>query len=158
MELRRYRPDDAAATWRVFYDAVHRTAAADYSPEQIAAWAPDDADLDAWRARRAASWTIVAVVDGRVAGFSDLTDDAVLDMLFVHPDAARRGVARALVDAVVAEARHRGVARLTVRASRTARPAFERFGFVVDAERPDNEVRGIVVPNFAMHLDLPPTG
>ncbi len=156
MQLRPYTPADAEATLRVFHDAVHRTASIDYTPEQITAWAPEDIDLAAWDARRRASWTVVAVIDGHVVGFSDLTDDAVLDMLFVHPDAAGRGVARALVDAVLAEARCRSQPRVTARASRTARPAFERLGFTVDGERPHNEVRGVVVPNFDAHIDLLP--
>ena len=75
-------------------------------------------------------------------------------MLFVHPDASRRGVARALVTAVLNEARRRGLNRVTTRASRAARPAFQRFGFVVDRENLDNTVRGVTVPNVDMHIDL----
>ena len=41
-----------------------------------------------------------------------------------------------------------------IHASRAARPAFERFGFVVDAENPQNMVRGVCVPNYDMHSDL----
>ena len=84
-----------------------------------------------------------------------LTDDGVLDMLFVHPDAGGQGVARMLVEAVLGEARRRGLARVSTHASRTARPAFERLGFVVDRENVDNTTRGVRVPNFDMHLDLP---
>ncbi len=96
----------------------------------------------------------MAVVDGRVVGFSDLVDGAVLDMLFVHPDAGGRGVAKALVGAVLEHARQIGSERIETQASRSARPAFERFGFVVDAVQPDNRVRGVTVPNVRMHIDV----
>lgn len=71
-----------------------------------------------------------------------------------HLDFGRRGVARALVTAVLEEARRRGLNRVTTRSSRAARPAFQRFGFVVDRENLDNTVRGVTVPNVDMHVDL----
>ena len=153
--LRPYRDTDAEPTWQVFHAAVRVAAAADYTPEQLEAWSPDLVDLEAWGRRRAAAWTVVAVAGESVVGFSDLTDDGVLDMMFVHPDAGGRGVGRQLVEAVLGEARRRGLTRVVTHASRTARPAFERLGFVVDRENPDNSTRGVRVPNFDMHLDLP---
>ena len=153
--LRPYRDTDAEPTWQVFHAAVRVTAAADYTPEQVEAWSPDEVDLEAWGRRRAAAWTVVAVQRERVVGFSDLTDDGVLDMLFVHPDVGGRGMARMLVEAVLEEARRRGVSRVVTHASRTARAAFERLGFVVDRENAENWTRRVRVPNYDMHLDLP---
>lgn len=152
--VRAYRPGDAEATWEAYWRAVRGTAARDYSPDQVAAWAPDPVDLAAWNERRLGAHTFVATIEGRVVGFADIRDDGLLDMLFVHPDAGGRGVARALVDAVIERARELGLTRLHTHASRTARPAFERFGFVVDRANPDNWIRGQNLPNYEMHLDL----
>lgn len=152
--LRPYRDSDAEQTWRVFHAAVRTTATADYTAEQVTAWSPDEVDLDVWGRRRGQAWTIVAVAEDRVVGFSDLTDDGVLDMLFVHPEFGGLGVARSLVTAVLQEARRRGFARVETHASRTARPAFERFGFLVVKENPDNMTRGVRVPNFDMVMNL----
>ena len=158
VEVRGYRsPDDASATFQTFRAAVTRTASADYAPEQIAAWAgPETTHLLAWDARRAAATTLVAETDGRVVGFTDLLEDGLVDMLFVPPDAGGRGVARLLVERIRQEARRRGLERLHTHASRTARPVLEHLGFRVVAERPDNRVRGQVVPNTAMACDLSP--
>ena len=153
--LRPFRDSDAGSTREVFEAAIRGTAAAYYTPEQIDAWCPATHDPQAWAAARARAWTIVAEVDDRVVGFSDLRDDGELDMLFVAPEAGGRGVARALVAEVLAEARRRQLSRVTTRASRAARPAFERFGFVVDRPNEKNIVRGVAVPNFEMHIDLP---
>ncbi|WP_380163941.1 GNAT family N-acetyltransferase [Jannaschia sp. R86511] len=153
--LRAYAPADAAATYGVFRAAVRRTALSHYTEAQVEAWAPDDVNLDRWARRRAEAWTVVAVDDDRVVGFADLTDGGELDMLFVHPDAARRGVAHALVATVTAEASRRGLRRVDVRASRVLQPLLERLGFVVDVDRPGNRTRGEVLANAAMHLDLP---
>jgi putative acetyltransferase len=155
--IRRYEAADAAGTWRVFHAAVHGTASRDYTPEQIQAWAPPSVDEARWQARRSAAHTYVACLDETVVGFSDFTDDGLLDMLFVHPDAGGRGVARALVTRIIHEASAAGHQRLRVHASLTARPAFERLGFTVDATRLV-EVRGQRLRNFAMSIAVKPAG
>jgi putative acetyltransferase len=132
-----------------------QTASADYKPEQIAAWVGgDEPDLSQWDARRLAARTFVAVAGERTAGFADLLDDGLVDMLFVHPDFGRQGIARLLVDAVKREALRGGLSTLRVYASRTARPALEHFGFWVVAFRPHNLVGGQIVPNYEMQCDL----
>jgi putative acetyltransferase len=154
--VRPYRsPADAEGTYAAYRSAITRTAAADYEPDQIAAWAgAAEVDLSRWDARRAAAHTFVAVAEGRIAGFADFLDEGLLDMLFVHPDFGRRGVARLLVDRVQHEAAAAGLSTLRTYASRTARPAFERFGFWVVVARPDNVVDGHVVPNYEMRATL----
>lgn len=155
--IRRYKAADAGDTWRVFQAAVHGTASHDYTREQIRAWAPLAVDEARWQRRRSASHTYLARLDGAVVGFSDFTDDGLLDMLFVHPDAGGRGVARALVTHVLREAAAAGHHRLQVHASLTARPAFERFGFAVDATRLV-EIHGQELQNFDMSIALEPDG
>ena len=66
---------------------------------------------------------------GRIAGFSDLEPDGHIDMLYVHPDFQRRGVARALLKHVEEAAQTSGLRRLYTEASITARPIFETTGF-----------------------------
>jgi putative acetyltransferase len=155
-ELRAYRsPDDAAATFGVFQAAIRQTASAVYRPDQIEAWAgPAQTDLDHWDARRVRGLTLVAELGGEVVGFTDLQSDGLVDMLFVHPGAGGRGVARTLLTAVQHEARRRGLTALHTFASRSAQPAFERLGFAVVADRPDTTVRGVVVPNAEMRCVL----
>lgn len=120
----------------------------------MAAWAPDEVDADRWARRRTAAWTLVAVNDEQVVGFADLTDAGELDMLFVHPDHAREGVATHLLTAVVTEAKHRGLSRVEVRASRVLRPLLERLGFVLDEDNPANRIGDQVLANARLHLTL----
>ncbi|WP_125774921.1 GNAT family N-acetyltransferase [Antribacter gilvus] len=157
IDVRRYQPSDAERTLDVFRAAVRRTALPYYSEEAVLAWAPDDLDLEIWARRRRAAHTFCAHDDALVVGFSDIRADGVLDMLFVHPDHGGIGVARRLVTTVIAEAEAMGLTRIETHASRAARPAFERFGFVVDRLNDSNWVGGQNVPNYDMHLDLLPT-
>lgn len=155
--VRAYELGDAEPTWVAYFRAVRETAVKDCSPSQVAAWAPEMIDLGAWNERRLTVHTYVATTEKGVVGFSDVTDSGLLDMLFVHPEAGGRGIARALVGAVVGKAGELGLSRLCTHASRTARPAFERFGFEVDRANDDNWIRGENLPNYDMHLDLDKT-
>ncbi len=152
--VRQYAADDAACTREVFSAAVRRTALSHYTPAQVEAWAPDDIDLDNWGRRRAAAWTVVAVDGDQLVGFADLTDAGEMDMLYVHPDHGRRGIASGLVVSVIREARHRGLHRIDVHASRVLQPLLERLGFAVDVDCPGNRIGDQVLANAAMHLDI----
>src|SRR4029077_16935978 len=80
-------------------------------------------------ARRGGALTLLAMIDGTVAGFASLKGADEIDMLFVDPEFARRGVGRTLVDALTRLAQARGAKRLTTEASDVAKPLFERQGF-----------------------------
>ena len=154
--VRSYATQDAVATYEVFRAAVRRTALARYSPAQVRAWAPDEVDMERWAARRAAAWTIVAVErdHDRVIAFADLTDAGEMDMLFVHPDHARAGIAATLVARVVEQATRRGLNSVEVHASKVLQPLLTRLGFTTEQDHVDNHRRGQVLVNATMHLDL----
>lgn len=100
--VRRYRRQhDADGTHAAYRSAITRTASTGYEQEQIAAWAgAEEVDLHQWDARRVTAHTFVAVTERRIAGFADFLDDGLLDMVFVHADFGRQGVARLLVATV----------------------------------------------------------
>ncbi|MER5623987.1 GNAT family N-acetyltransferase [Streptosporangium sp. NPDC002544] len=147
--VRRYRSSDAQTTLDIFYRAIRVTASRDYSPDQLAAWASSDIDPADWAAGREKAATWVAEVGGKVVGFTDIDSAGYIDMMFVDPDAGRTGVATTLLDHVREIARSEGIGELTVNASLTARPFFERHGFTVVAEQ-RVERRGSVLTNFRM--------
>lgn len=135
-EVRDYRSGDASGTFAVFVAAVTVTASADYSTAQIAAWSrPEERDLVSWDRTMSERHSFVAVVDREIVGFSDVSADGHIDMMFVAPQHTRQGVARRLLAALEAHARSLGVRRLSADVSVTARPFFTRHGFLVEAEQ-----------------------
>lgn len=152
--IRPYVSADAAGTLEVFLSAITETASADYSPEQVEAWAsPAERDPDTWSVAMLAREGFVADIGGTLAGFSDVGPTGYIDMLFVAPRFLRRGVASALVAEAERRARVDGVDALTTDASITARPVFEHLGFVV--EREQHPVRhGVELTNFRMRKSL----
>jgi putative acetyltransferase len=94
-------------------------------------------------------------MEDRIAGFSDLEPDGHVDMLYVHPDFQRRGIARALLQHIEKSARALDLRRLYTEASITARPAFEAVGFRVIVPQTVT-VRGESMTNYRMEKRLDP--
>ncbi len=145
--LRPYRPGDCPALAALFYETVHTVNAAHYTPAQLDAWAPAcGPDLAAWDKSFRAHRTLVAELDGRLAGFGDLDPAAgYLDRLYVHKDLQGRGVATALCNALEEAA----AGPVVTRASVTARPFFARRGYrVLRAQQVER--RGVTLANYVM--------
>lgn len=98
--LRPALPDDAPALAELFRASVGELAREDYSEAQIEAWAATADDEAAFAAKLGGALTIVALLNGEVAGFASLKGADVIDMLYVHPNAARKGVGAQLCEAL----------------------------------------------------------
>jgi putative acetyltransferase len=155
--LRPFLPADVPVLARIFVAAVETLAAEDYGESQLVAWAAQ-ADEAMFASRLAEQLTLVATLEHSPVGFASLRGNDTIDMLYVHPAAARQGVATALVDALEKLAVARGASRLTVDASDTATPLFQRRGYVAD-RRNTIEVQGEWFGNTSMYKTLqPPSG
>ena len=152
--IRYYEAGDAPEIVRLFFETVRSVNRADYSDEQLEAWAAGVPDPEEWHARMAGRWTLVAEEGGEVVGFAELEYDGRLDMLYVRKDAVGRGVGRRLYEAVEREARGQGLGWIFTEASITARPFFEQQGFRVVREQMVSR-RGVSMTNFVMEKELP---
>lgn len=144
--IRAYRPEDCQKLAKLFYDTVHTVNAADYTQEQLSAWATGEADLAAWNVSFLAHHTVVAELDGVITGFGDMDASGYLDRLYVHRDYQRRGIATAICDALE-NASH--AAEFTTHASITARPFFEKRGYVL-VKWQQVQRRGVWLTNFVL--------
>lgn len=133
MPVRRATPDDAADVLELMAGLGRPAVAADPAAQRTVFLAhlehPD-------------GLVLVAEEGGELAGAASLwvrprlnwaTPEAWLPDLYVRPGRRRRGVARALIDACLAEARARGCHALRLESGhdRTAsHPLYEAYGFV----------------------------
>lgn len=150
MKIRTYRPADCVPLMTLFYDTIHTVCAGDYSPAQLDAWAPADRDSAARDRSLKSRTTLVAEENGQILGFGNIGPDGYLDLLYVHRDWQRRGVAAALCDFL--ETLY-PVDRVTVHASKTARPFFEARGYQV-LETRQTERQGQSLTNYLMEKEL----
>jgi len=153
--LRPLLPQDVPVLAAIFSASVQDLAIEDYSEDQVAAWAAEADDVEAFAERLKDRLTLVATLDHAVVGFASLRDNNHIDMLYVHPAAARQGVASALCDALEKLAAARGVAGLTVDASDTAVPLFGRRGYSAQ-QRNTVELGGEWFGTTSMRKDLTP--
>jgi len=151
-QIRAFRPDDATAVVALFRDTVRRINSRDYSPEQVWAWAPDEIE-QSWIDKLARRFTLVAETGGQIVGFGDLEADDRLGHLYVQADHQGRGVGRALLEALEAEAMRRGCQVIHTEASITAKPFFERQGYRVLREQVV-VCRGVEFVNYRMEKAL----
>lgn len=144
MEIREYREEDQAEILSLFYETVHTVNAKDYNEKQLDAWAPQDNDYEHLNAALRNNLTLIAIEDGKITGFADIDENGYLDHLFVHKDYQRRGIASALCSRI-----EEGFKRIETHASITARPFFEKRGYVV-VKAQDVKIRGEILRNYVM--------
>lgn len=147
--IREYRADDLNAVIELIGRSVREIASRDYDPDQIEAWAPASPDRQAWKRRLATETVLVAEPESRLAGIARLEQSGYVDLLYVHPQFQRRGIAAVLMETMIRLARKRGCRRLWTEASLTTRPFFEAQGYVVVAEQ-SVERRGVRLRNLRM--------
>jgi putative acetyltransferase len=129
--LRPFLPADAPLLADIFRNSIAELAEDDYNPAQQDAWASAADNLDAFSARLSSALTLVATMEGASpVGFIVLKGPDEIDMLYVHPSVARKGVATMLLDAIERLAGARGATRLTAQVSDSAQPFFAKHGFV----------------------------
>ena len=95
--------------------------------------------------------TFVVEEGNEIWGFATLDGD-YFDHLFVSSTAQRRGVATALADRVEQTAKEQGFSRISVHASLTARPFFEKRGYRM-LKQQQVERFGERLTNFVMEKD-----
>jgi putative acetyltransferase len=155
--IRDFKPGDEAALWDVFFTAIHRLAASDYNRAQLDAWAPAHRDLVRWATRMRQIAPFVAESEGKIVGYADLQADGYIDHFFVAPAFARRGVGSQIMQHILNVALHRGTGRLYSNVSITARPFFERWGFLAESPQ-EVTIQGVILRNFRMGKALGAAG
>ncbi|ALP62678.1 GNAT family N-acetyltransferase [Paraburkholderia caribensis] len=149
--FRLFRPADAAPLAALFHDAV--LAAAGYDPAAREAWASAAGEVAAFGARLARGVTLVALRGSAHAGFGQLHPADHIEMLYVAPAFARQRLAAALLARLEARARAANVLTVTADVSISARQAFERAGFAVNAQESVTR-NGVSLRRFRMMKPL----
>src|SRR3954452_4774418 len=159
--LRPFLADDTPVLAAIFVAAIEELTGDDYSTAQQEAWAAAADDEEALGAKLAGELTLIATLQNSPVGFASLRGQDHIDMLYVHPSAAGQGVASMLCDALEKLAGGRGAKSLTVDASDTAQPFFEKRGYVA-TQRNTVTVNGEWLANTTMRqtlgADAPPRG
>lgn len=149
--VRPYRDGDAPHLSEIYFESVRQIARRDYTAAQVEAWAPAPPDARNIDLRARDGRILLVALDDAAhpIAYGDLERDGHVDHLYCHPTWVGKGVASCLYEQLERIAREQQLIRLFVEASETARPFFEKRGFI-SRERNVTQVRGVWLHNYTM--------
>lgn len=150
LKLRNYLNSDCESVAKLFYETVHTVNSAHYTNEQLSAWAVSADSLKSRRYDLLNQRTLVAEICGEIVGFGSIDKSGELDLLFVHCDYQRQGIAAALCGEL-----EKGFSVIKTYASVTAKPFFESRGYVT-VKAQEVERGGIKLKNYLMQKVIQP--
>ena len=127
--LRPFLIEDTPLLAEIFRASVEELTVDDYSESQQQAWVAAADDQEELARRLSDQLTLIATLNGSPVAFASLANNETIDLIYVHPAAAGRGVGTMLVDALEKLGIARGARRLTADVSDSAQDFFEKRGF-----------------------------
>jgi len=151
--IRRAIIDDMQEMQALFVDTIRSTCQKDYSEEQISVWTSSVENQSRWIEKLESQYFLIAETKGRIVGYASLENGNYLDFMYVHKDFMRQGIAINLYKALEKESKRKGVSTISSDVSITAKPFFEKIGFISVKEN-KNVMKGIEIINYQMRKDI----
>ena len=141
---------DAVELKNLFQNTVLAINRRDYSQAEVEDWASCGNDLSNIENMIKTHYFIVAVnQQSEIVGFSSITSQGYLHSMFVHKDFQGEGIATMLLNEIEQYAITNGIMRITSEVSLTARPFFEKKGYIVEEEQ-KRKANQLSLTNFWM--------
>lgn len=141
---------DAVELKNLFQNTVLAINRRDYSQAEVEDWASCGDDLSNIENMIKTYYFIVAVnQQSEIVGFSSITSQGYLHSMFVHKDFQGEGIATMLLNEIEQYAITNGIMRITSEVSLTARPFFEKKGYIVEEEQ-KRKANQLSLTNFWM--------
>lgn len=141
---------DAVELKNLFQNTVLAINRRDYSQAEVEDWASCGDDLSNIEDMIKTHYFIVAVNQQlEIVGFSSITPQGYLHSMFVHKDFQGEGIATILLNEIEQYAITNGIIRITSEVSLTARPFFEKKGYIVEEEQ-KRKANQLSLTNFWM--------
>ncbi|MBA2176074.1 GNAT family N-acetyltransferase [Halobacillus locisalis] len=151
--IRRFNITDTKQIINLFRETILTVNLGDYSEKQVENWANSIMDEEIWVKRLEESFTYVAVIDKQIVGFGNVNKIGEVDLLYIHKDYQRQGIASKLLTQIEKHAKSICMTEVFTEASITARPFFELQGYQLLAKQTKN-VKGTDFVNFVMKKKL----
>lgn len=151
--LRKAILSDLPEILTLFKETISSICKNDYTDKQIKAWIASVEDKGKWKKRIEYQFFLIAIIQDIIVGFGSIQDGDYLDVLFVHKDFQRRGIANKIYSALEKEAKKSGSTKIISNVSITAKPFFEKKGFLVIKEK-IVELLHIEMTNYRMRKNI----
>lgn len=151
--IRLAKISDLTEMQKMFVDTITTICKDDYSPEQIKVWTASIENTQHWTDILTLQYFLVAELDNKIVGYISLDTNDYIDLLYVHKDYQRQGVADKLYFEIEKEAIKNRTSVLRANVSKTARLFFEKKGFIIRKEQ-TNIRQGVEIINYKMTKQL----
>lgn len=141
--------DDLKEIQHLFKETILNTCKNDYSLNERKVWSEAIKKTDKWKQSLKEEYFIVAILKNKIVGFSSLKNNHYLNLMYVHKNYTRKGIATLLYQKIKEKSIALGFKNLQTDASITARPFFEKIGFKILHEN-KNIIRDEVLINYKM--------
>ncbi|TYR81758.1 GNAT family N-acetyltransferase [Priestia megaterium] len=145
MMIRPYKPADSAKLINLFQQTVTTVNRQHYWAAQIEIWA----NQTAWVNRLEKQFCFVAVINSYIVGFITLTNEGLIDLLYVHKNFQRQGIASSLLASAEEKAIQLNLSQLVTEASITAEPFFESHHYKIEKKQV-KKINNIPFTNYLM--------
>lgn len=125
------------------------TCQEDYTFRERTAWSNAVKKTKNWNKSIKEEYFIIAEIDGIIVGFSSMKNNDYLNLMYVHKDFTRKGIANKMFENIKSKSIELGGEKLSADVSKTARPFFEKQGFRVIKEN-QNLIDKEVITNYRM--------
>lgn len=149
-EIRKGQVRDLQEMKSIFVGAVSSICSSDYDESQISVWLKAADNDKRWVTIMQEQLVLVSVLNERIVGFASMTTQGHIDMLYVHKDWQRMGIASRLLERILSGSQKTGLEFVTAYVSKTAKCFFEAKGFVVVAVQ-QVQIDGVLLINYKMN-------
>ena len=152
--IREYKAEDAQYLAKIYYNTIHEFNIRDYTQEQVDVWAPKSSlETTYWSKKLEITKPFVAILDNIIVGFAEFELDGHIDCFYCHHQWIGCGVGHALMNAIYEKAKQKKILRIFAEVSITARPFFEKQGFITTKEQ-TVVLEGVQLTNYKMEKNF----
>lgn len=153
MNFRKATISDLKEMQEMYIETIKWVCKNDYSPLEIDAWISELSNVERWKKVIYAQFVLLATIRNKIVGYGTLKNGNYIDFFCVHKDFQRQRIADNVYTELEAEAKKEHSKTITADVSKTAKPFFEKKGFVVMTEQ-KNKRLGVEIINYKMEKNL----
>lgn len=147
--IRLAKKEDLAEMQELFAETISAVCAKDYDAAQIKAWISSVENTGRWLDKMTRQHFLIAEITERIVGYASLEAGNYFDFLYVHKDFQKQGIAQSLLQKIEVEAKNHGAITIDSDVSITAKPFFEKNGYMVIRTN-TNILNGVKIVNYRM--------
>ena len=153
MTFRKAKISDIKEMQELYIDTIESICCEDYDQLQIQAWISGLDNAEPWLDLIKKQYVLLAIIEDKIVGYGTLKDGNYIDLFYIHKDFQRQSIATQILSKLEAEAKKANSKTISSDVSITAKPFFEKKGFLVKAEQ-RNLRKNVTLINYKMTKEI----